>query len=1012
MLNKKIILFFLYYITLIGYCQTTDLAISVEAQDLSGSDISQAHIYQEFQYLVTITNSGDAVQNAVFNQTINSGATIISFVSQNPTGGTTLITDLNEVGNQITGTIGNFPASASIQVKVVLRAPPAVGGIATTVTITPPETVTDTNEGNNISIISIDITDIIVDFTISHEQISPAPGTPINNWDDTITYHVTITNHSDITYPLAGFGGILELNSLAVNGLPVVQLISMSCIGATNGSVCYNDFNVNPQPTTIFAATPVTVYDFSINHEFESNSTLTFEMVYQFLEPECTLDPATLEVTSHIEIALDHVNESSNESNAIESLLIEAAICQETDVCIETIQISPTIGDLVNWGEDIIFETTICNNGPLDADVLASFRNTSNNVLWQITSIECIEGQSTIPCSTTTFANAGQYWVSGTFNMPVGEILTVRTTLHFIEPECVIGAINGIARSNISIESPDIEDSFPLNNSDFDNIDLQMDIPQCEIVELQVTKTQISPQLPEGSSPDNTTAWNSTITYEIVVSNESTIDTNIVLSDYYELDATSNIPEAVLESVTCVSTSGSASCFNIEHANIGVVLDGIPDTTGDPDVFWEILEEDNWLLPGMSSVTFHVEINWLPVCVANEIKGTNKVLLSAIGSQSDGTEVGSFATTYLAPCVDLVVQTFPETPTVFVNQPFNWVVDITNSNTSDEVIDAEFVDTLDNRFTISGTPTCQVTSGNATCVQSFDITGNTISGIIPQMAIGSTVRIFIPVEAPNIGGAFVNTSEAIPSPINNEELTPETNISISSVQVLAPTLEKWFDPEIIYTDEESTLTFTVYSVDSGNTESNISFTDNLPDGLVLTSEPVWVNSNGSTGTFLGNAGDDFVGITNLNIPQSATECTFSARVTSSNPGVYTNNHTNFTNQNNIDTSAVFATLEVIQQTQIENDCLKIPQVFTPNNDNFNDLFVIPCIEDFPENQLKIYNRHGILVFQQNNYINTWDGRPNSGLLHQTDKPLPVGTYYYALEIKNESPLVGWVYLNY
>lgn len=1011
MQNKTITLFFICFCIGFGFGQTTDLAISVEAQDLSGSDISQAHIYEEFQYLVTITNSGNAVQNAVFNQTINADATIISYVSQNPTGGTTLITDFDVVGNQISGTITNFPAAASIQVKVVLRAPPTTGGIATTVTITPPDTVTDTNEGNNISIISIDITDIIVDFTVSHEQITPAPGTAISNWGDTITYHVTITNNSDIVYPLVGFSGVMELNSLAVNGLPIVQLVSMTCISAANGSNCYNDFNVNPTPTTIFAATPTRVYEFLINHEFQPNSTLTFEMVYQFLEPECRVNPAQMVVTSHIEIALDHANESSNESNDVESLLIEAELCQETDVCIETIQISPTVGDLVNWGESIVYETTICNNGPLDADVIASFRNTSNNVLWQITSIECIGSESTIPCNTTTFANAGQYWVCNVFNMPVGELLTVRTTLHFIEPECIIGNINGIARSNVSIESPNIEDNFQNNNTDYDNVDLPMDVPQCEVVELQVSKTQIAPQLPEGSSTDNTTAWNSTITYEITASNISELDTNIVLSDFIDYQ-NSTVTNAVLESITCVSTTGSASCFAIEHANIGVALDGVPDSNGNPDVFWEILEEDNWFLPAMSSVTFHVEVTWYPECLVEDLYATNRVALAPTDLPENQEPSGSFVTTYFAPCVDLVVQTFPEFPTVFVNQPFNWIIDITNSNTSDEIIDAEFIDTLDDRFTIVGTPTCQVTSGNATCISSFNVSGNTVSGIIPQMDVGSTVRVFIPVEAPNIGGAFVNTAEAIPSPINNEELTPETNISISSVQVLAPTLEKWFDPDVIYTHEESTLTFTVYSVDSGETESNISFTDNLPDGLVLTSQPVWVNSNGSTGTFVGGIGDDFVGITNLNIPQSASDCTFSVTVTSAIPGIYINNHTNFTNQNNIDTSEVLAQLEVIQNPNAPVDCLEVPEVFTPNNDSINDYFEIPCLDDYETSRLKVFNRYGVLVFQQENYDNLWDGTPNQGLLHNSGKTLPVGTYYYILEVGNEKPLVGWVYLNY
>ena len=41
------------------------------------------------------------------------------------------------------------------------------------------------------------------------------------------------------------------------------------------------------------------------------------------------------------------------------------------------------------------------------------------------------------------------------------------------------------------------------------------------------------------------------------------------------------------------------------------------------------------------------------------------------------------------------------------------------------------------------------------------------------------------------------------------------------------------------------------------------------------------------------------------------------------------------------------------------------------------------------------------------------GKPNVGMLHQNNKLLPVGTYFYIF--KNaiiQEPLTGWVYLNY
>ena len=46
---------------------------------------------------------------------------------------------------------------------------------------------------------------------------------------------------------------------------------------------------------------------------------------------------------------------------------------------------------------------------------------------------------------------------------------------------------------------------------------------------------------------------------------------------------------------------------------------------------------------------------------------------------------------------------------------------------------------------------------------------------------------------------------------------------------------------------------------------------------------------------------------------------------------------------------------------------------TSNNDGFNDYFKISGIENFPENQVLIYNRWGVLVYEMENYGNS----PNS-----------------------------------
>jgi len=72
--------------------------------------------------------------------------------------------------------------------------------------------------------------------------------------------------------------------------------------------------------------------------------------------------------------------------------------------------------------------------------------------------------------------------------------------------------------------------------------------------------------------------------------------------------------------------------------------------------------------------------------------------------------------------------------------------------------------------------------------------------------------------------------------------------------------------------------------------------------------------------------------------------------------------------------------------------LEIPTGFTPNNDGYNDFFVIRGIEAFPDNELIIYNRWGNIVYNKEGYANEWDGINNNG------ERLPDGTYFVVFQI--------------
>ncbi len=72
-------------------------------------------------------------------------------------------------------------------------------------------------------------------------------------------------------------------------------------------------------------------------------------------------------------------------------------------------------------------------------------------------------------------------------------------------------------------------------------------------------------------------------------------------------------------------------------------------------------------------------------------------------------------------------------------------------------------------------------------------------------------------------------------------------------------------------------------------------------------------------------------------------------------------------------------------------CLDERVVITPDGNGANDEFIIFCVGDYPDNHLEIYNRWGQLVFEADNYDNTWEGTTQDG------QALPEGPYYYVLE---------------
>ena len=83
---------------------------------------------------------------------------------------------------------------------------------------------------------------------------------------------------------------------------------------------------------------------------------------------------------------------------------------------------------------------------------------------------------------------------------------------------------------------------------------------------------------------------------------------------------------------------------------------------------------------------------------------------------------------------------------------------------------------------------------------------------------------------------------------------------------------------------------------------------------------------------------------------------------------------------------------------IEPNCMVVFNEISPNGDGVNDFFVVSCLDQFPNNVVRIYNRWGNIVFEKENYDNSFVGRSNGRANFQEDELLPVGTYYYTIDL--------------
>ena len=106
---------------------------------------------------------------------------------------------------------------------------------------------------------------------------------------------------------------------------------------------------------------------------------------------------------------------------------------------------------------------------------------------------------------------------------------------------------------------------------------------------------------------------------------------------------------------------------------------------------------------------------------------------------------------------------------------------------------------------------------------------------------------------------------------------------------------------------------------------------------------------------------------------------------------------------------------MLVEIETENCIPFIPEGFSPNNDNINDVFEIDhLLNVYLDFELKIFSRYGNIIYKGIHEDGFWDGISNEGITfkHQL---VPTGVYIYVLQLNDyryPDSFIGTVYINY
>ena len=109
---------------------------------------------------------------------------------------------------------------------------------------------------------------------------------------------------------------------------------------------------------------------------------------------------------------------------------------------------------------------------------------------------------------------------------------------------------------------------------------------------------------------------------------------------------------------------------------------------------------------------------------------------------------------------------------------------------------------------------------------------------------------------------------------------------------------------------------------------------------------------------------------------------------------------------------------IISKTQgsikwVAEDCLVVFNDFSDTAEGKRRGLYADCATDYPDNFLQVFDRWGSLVYEKENYDNSWTGKRHPKFTKFGREELLEGTYFYVLTFpeSNRAEKTGWIYIS-